>query len=160
MRTEHAIRGYRSPAAGSLSHNGNVRQTEIGMRIPAIREVTGITAIRDPDLAHGFAEIIISSPTADLRLRCDRNTDEIVLSRLRKRRPRGVRLLTGRRRVEWMWVLHNQQGYEDGFRIQVADKKGSRSFDFIAIASVIQVFEARELPNQQIHPIAGKPGSG
>jgi hypothetical protein len=124
--------------------------------MPSITEVTDIAAVRDPDVVHGFAEVLISSPTGVFRLRCDRNTDEIIFTRLRIRRSGATALLTGKHRVEWMWILQNQQGYQDGFRIQLAGKKGSRSFEFISIASVIHVFEAKEWPNNPMHLTASR----
>lgn len=116
------------------------------MSIFKITRVEGISGTRNPSSRCGFSEVIISASAADYRLACDPDTDELKISRLRKRRTGSISILKNNHNVEWMWRLRNQQGYEDGFRIQVRRKNGNRSFDFIAVASSIEVSEAHVLP--------------
>ena len=114
------------------------------MKLPSLVRVTGIYAIEDSVLRGRFAEVVIRAPKSEVRLRCDHNTDEILLSRgSKKKRSKLVRIIVGQFRVEWMWAMTNQQGYSDGFRIQVADKKRSHVFEFISVASCIEVYEAK-----------------
>lgn len=118
------------------------------MKLPPITRVTGIYAIEDPVLSGRYSEIIISSPTKEIRLRCDHDTDEIILSSgSKKRRKKPVRIIAGHFRVEWLWTMTNQQGYFDGFRIQLAAKRRRHVFEFIAIGSCIDVYEAKEKAN-------------
>jgi len=119
------------------------------MKIPDIAEIDGIYGIRDPVLRRGFAEVVIFGLKHNLRIRCNGDTDEVILSRSKKGLRQGVRILSGRYLVEWMWCLQNQQGYEDGFRIQVRAGRKIRSFDFIAIGSMIAVFKATGWPNRK-----------
>lgn len=128
------------------------------MKFPSIVEVSAIYGKSDPEIKHGFAEIIICSPTLSIRLTCHPDTDELVLEKTTNQNDSGVQIVTGMHRVEWMWWLTNQQGYEDGFRIQVVAEGVTRIFEFIAIASGIQVFEPTRQPNQamQHRSVAGK----
>ena len=119
------------------------------MKLPSITHVTGIYAVEDSILHGRFSEIIFRTPKKELRLRCDQNTDEILLSSgARKQRKNLISIAIGSFRVEWMWTMTNQQGYFDGFRIQLATKRQVRVFQFIAIASCIEVYEAHPRPNK------------
>lgn len=118
------------------------------MKFSFITCVTGIYAIEDSTLRGRFVEIIISAPKRELRLRCDPNTDEILLSGgSKKKRKKLVPIVTGRFHVEWMWAMTNQQGYSDGFRIQLSAKQRRRVFEFVSIASSIEVYEAKKKLN-------------
>jgi hypothetical protein len=112
--------------------------------------VTRITCFEDPVLPGRFAEVVISSPSRKISLRCDPDWDEVrIAAARRKRRGRASCLVSGKYRVEWMWALKNQQGYDDGFRIQLASDTECRVFDIIAIASCLEIREAKPWPNQQ-----------
>jgi hypothetical protein len=120
------------------------------MKLPSISRVSRIACFEDSVLSGQFAEVVISSPSRKISLRCDQDWDELVISTARKtRRGRASCLLTGKYRVEWMWALKNQQGYDDGFRIQLASDTERRVFDIIAIASRLEIREARPWPNPQ-----------
>jgi hypothetical protein len=113
------------------------------MKLPSITHVTGIHAVEDSILPGRFSEIIVRTPKKELRLRCDRNTDEMLLSSgTRKQRKNLISIATGSFRVKWMWTMTNHLGYFDGFRIQLATKRQVRVFEFITIASCIEVYEA------------------
>lgn len=119
------------------------------MKLPSITHVTGIHAVEDLILRGRFSEIIVRTPKKELRLRCDRNTDEMLLSSgRRKQRKNLISIATGSFRVEWMWTMTNQQGYFDGFRIQLATKRQVCVFEFITIASCIEVYEAHPRPEK------------
>ncbi len=52
------------------------------------------------------------------------------------------------RTLSWMWLLKNQQGYEDGFRLEFSTTemdKTSRIITLIGIASSIQIFLSQEI---------------
>jgi hypothetical protein len=116
------------------------------MNLPTLTAVTGIYGIKDSGLHGRYSEIVIRSPARDLRLRCNHDTDEILVSTSpRRRRASQVRFVTGRFRVEWIWAMTNQQGYSDGFRIQIATKKRNHVFEFIAIGSCIEVYESAHI---------------
>ncbi len=74
-------------------------------RRAVIAEIDGIHGIRDPVLRHGFAEVVIFGLKHNLRIRCNGDTDEVILSRSKKGRRQGVRILSDRYLVEWMWSL-------------------------------------------------------
>lgn len=112
------------------------------MKLQSITRVKGIWGVESP-VPGLFAEVIFRTPGKEYRLKCDPKTDEIRLSgRVSKRGLTLVPILEGSYRVEWMWRMTNQQGYSDGFRIQLARKQQMQVFEFIAIASNIQVYEA------------------
>jgi len=91
-----------------------------------------------------FSEVQLSTPSQQVSLRCNPNTDEVVISTTNRRgKGKALCLLSGNYRVEWVWEMTNQQGYGDGFRIQVASGKESRAFDIIAIASCLQIYETK-----------------
>jgi hypothetical protein len=119
------------------------------MKIPSITHLTAIDAVEDPILRGRFSEIIISNPKKEVRLGCDRDSDEILLSTGRKKkRNRLSPIFRGAYRVDWMWTKTNQQGYFDGFRIQISARGRERVFEFISIASCIEVYESTKEPNQ------------
>lgn len=121
------------------------------MKLPSITRVSRITCFEDPLFPGRFAEVVISSPSRKTSLRCDSESDEMLISAARKRRRgRASCLLSGKYRVEWMWTLKNQQGYDDGFRIQLASDAERRVFDIIAIASCLEIREAMPWPNQSV----------
>ena len=52
------------------------------------------------------------------------------------------------RRIAWIWLLTNQQGYEDGLRFEFSTKekgKESRILTLIGIASSIQFFLSQKI---------------
>lgn len=113
------------------------------MKLPRLTRVTGIYGIEP--LAGGFSEVVIASGAKEVRLRCGSNTDELLISAgLRRKRLRTVSLVVGKFRVAWMWSMTNQQGYSDGFRIELCAVKKWRAFDFISAASVVKVSEAKK----------------
>jgi hypothetical protein len=115
------------------------------MKIPKLTRVTAINGIEDPALRGRFCEIVISDSKREIRLGCDRNSDELILSSGRKKeRKSRSPIFRGAGRVDWMWTMTNQQGYFDGFRIQILARGQERVFEFISIASTIDVFEARK----------------
>ncbi len=118
------------------------------MKLPSITRVSRITCFEDSALPGQFAEVVIFSSSRKFSVRCDPELDEVVISTVRrKRRGRGSCLVSGKYRVEWMWALKNQQGYDDGFRIQLASDTERRVFDIIAIASRLEIREASPWPN-------------
>ncbi|MGC4074773.1 MAG: DUF6334 family protein [Nibricoccus sp.] len=115
------------------------------MKIPKFTRVTAINGIEDPVLRGRFCEIVISDSQREIRLGCDRDSDELILSSGRKKeRKSSFPIFRGAGRVDWMWTMTNQQGYFDGFRIQVLAGGQERVFEFISIASTIEVFEAKK----------------
>jgi hypothetical protein len=58
----------------------------------------------------------------------------------------------GKFRVNWVWVMTNQQGYFDGLRIQLTAKKVTRVFEFISICSSFEIHEAIQLSNKSPDP--------
>lgn len=114
------------------------------MKLPRISTVTGIFGVIDPD-SRRYSEIVITTSGRKVRLRCDPDTDEIVIARARKARESSlVPIVVGRFRVEWMWEMTNQQGYSDGFRIQLATKYTKRVIEFVGGASCIDGYEAHQ----------------
>jgi hypothetical protein len=62
-------------------------------------------------------------------------------------------LARGRFRVSWTWLMVNQQGYTDGFRIEIESKTRTHVFDLIAVVSSIEVREAQKKEaNQSLQP--------
>jgi hypothetical protein len=114
------------------------------MKLPSLRNISGIYAVEDSVLRGRYSEIIIRAPSKEVRLCCDPDTDELRLSSARrKKRVSLKRIVTGNFRVEWMWAMTNEQGYFDGLRIQLAAKTSCRVFEFISIASCIEAYEAK-----------------
>ena len=125
------------------------------MTLPKLTRVTRIDGVKAPSSGGQFAEIIIADGAKEVRLSCDSNSDELrISSGPRKSRSGAILLLSGRFRVEWLWSMTNQQGYSDGFRLQLRSKNESRVFDFISAALSIEVFEAKRLPNKAPEPTA------
>jgi hypothetical protein len=118
------------------------------MRLPKITQIKKITCLEDQVLAGRFSEVIISTPSQQFSLRCNPNTDELIISKATKinKDRREFFLVSGEYRVEWMWQMKNQQGYNDGFRIQIAAKQKCKVFDIVAIASGLQIYEGRKWP--------------
>ncbi len=115
------------------------------MKIPKLTCVTAINGIEDPVLHGRFCEIVISDSKREIRLGCNRDTDELLLSSGRKKERKKISpIFRGSGRVEWMWTMTNQQGYFDGFRIQIIARGQERVFEFISIASTIDVFDAKK----------------
>jgi hypothetical protein len=115
------------------------------MKIPKLTRVTAISGIEDPVLHGRFCEIVISDSKREICLGCDRDSDELILSSGRKKeRKKLSSIFRGVGRVEWMWTMTNQQGYFDGFRIQILARGQGRVFEFISIASTIDVLEAKK----------------
>lgn len=55
------------------------------------------------------------------------------------------------RPLSWIWVLTNQQGYEDGFRFEFAMSEGEKVsgiITLIGIASSIQIFSSESITFQ------------
>ena len=122
------------------------------MKIPFINRITGIFGVEDSVLHGQFSEIVICNATKEICLRCDHNTDELLLSSgSKKKRHKLVRILSGSFRVEWIWTMTNQQGYCDGFRIQLGVKQQSHVFEFISIGSCIDIYKALKSPNKTVH---------
>jgi hypothetical protein len=123
------------------------------MNLPDLAQLDGIYGA--DRFAGGFTEIIITSGLTEVQLRCDRDTDELCISTgPKKERKDLVPIVVGEFAVLWMWAMTNQQGYSDGFRIELWAQNRSRAFDFISIASAIEVFEAQKRPNQSPEPAA------
>jgi hypothetical protein len=115
------------------------------MMIPKLIRVTTISGIEDPVLRGRFCEIVISDSRQEIRLGCARDSDELILSSGRNRKRKNLfPIFRGAGRVDWMWTMKNQQGYIDGFRIQILARGQERVFEFISIASTIEVFEAKK----------------
>ena len=113
------------------------------MKIPSIDHINAIEAVVDPVLSPRFSEVIISNSKREVRLACNRDSDEIILSTGRKLERKNLfQIFRGEARVEWMWTMLNQQGYFDGFRIQISAEGRERVFEFISIASCIDIYEA------------------
>ena len=130
------------------------------VKIPSLTHVTAISAVEDAVLHGRFSEIIISNPKREIRLGCDRNFDELILSVGRnKRRKKLFSIFKGAGRVEWMWIMTNQQGYFDGFRIQMSAQGCERVFEFMSIGSCIEVYEANMKPSHSFAPIRYERGS-
>jgi hypothetical protein len=125
------------------------------MRTPRLSRVSKIVAIKDPIIPRSFDRVVLITPTSDVIVRCDPNFDEVVVSRSKKgkRRWHGRVLLSGDFRVSWTWVMVNQQGYTDGFRIELTDDKTIRVFDFVGLASGLDIREAKKTEaNQSLQP--------
>jgi hypothetical protein len=113
------------------------------MKLPRLTRVTGIYGIEP--FAGGFTEMVIASGSKEVRLRCDPDTDELLLSSgLKKERSTAVSIIAGTFRVTSMWSMTNGQGYSDGFRIELRTMKKSWAFEFIAAASAVEVYEAKK----------------
>jgi hypothetical protein len=120
------------------------------MKLPSITRLKSITCFEDQDLPGRFCEVVLSARSRRVSLRCDPDSDEVVISTAEKSGQRkALCLVSGDYRVEWVWKMTNQQGYSDGFRIQLASARERRVFDIIAIASCLQVYEAVGWPNPQ-----------
>jgi hypothetical protein len=120
------------------------------MKLPSITRVRRITCFEDRVCRGSIAEVVITTPSRRISLRCDPDTDEVLISTARQtKRGRAACLVSGDFRAEWVWELRNQQGYRDGFRIELASGQERRVFDFIAIASCLKIYEAVPWPNQQ-----------
>lgn len=112
------------------------------MRAPRITSVTRVVGVVPIAASTRFDQIVLATPKSDVVVRCDPDTDEVVISRQKKRKRDGVIIASGRFSVPWTWLLVNQQGYTDGFRIQLEARGITRVFDFLAMASSIEVQEA------------------
>ncbi len=129
------------------------------MKLPSITRVRCIFGSQG-DVAPGlFASVTIASGKRDVVFFCNPATDEIrISSRKSTRKPKNATVFVrGSFRVEWIWALKNQKGYDDGFRIQLGQKNHSRVFEIVSIASSLEVHEAFMLPNQSSYPA---PASG
>ena len=125
------------------------------MKLPKLTHVTRSDGIEAGSLRGQFAEVVIADGAKEVRLSCDPNSDELQMTGGARTTRRGVvTILSGRFRVEWLWSMTNQQGYSDGFRLELRSRKESRVFDFISAASSIEVFEAKRVPNQPTGPTA------
>ena len=113
------------------------------MRAPRITGLTRVVGVVPGSTSSLFDQIVLSTPKSDVVVRCDPDCDEVVISRQKKRKRKGVVIASGRYRVPWTWLLVNQQGYTDGLRIQLESGGSTRVFDFVAIATSIEVREAR-----------------
>ena len=123
------------------------------MKLPKITHVTAIYGIEP--FAGGFTEVVIANGSKEVRLRCDPKTDELlVTSGLKKKRPSAVSIISGTFQVTALWSMTNQQGYFDGFRIELRRAKKYRAFDFISAASAVEIYEAKKEPNQALQPTA------
>ncbi len=113
------------------------------MRAPRIDRVSKIIAVKSEDLAPGFDRVVLIAPKSEVVLRCDPDTDEVVVSRLKKGRKKwiGTVLASGDFRVSWTWLMVNHQGYTDGFRIELVEGAESRVFEFVASCSALEVSE-------------------
>ena len=119
------------------------------MKLPKLTSVDRIEGFES--FAGGFREIVITSGSKEFILSCTRDTDELQLATSsRKKRKNTVSIVDGSFVVVWMWSLTNQQGYFDGFRIELRGPRKNQIFDFIAAASAIEVFEAKKKPNQPL----------
>jgi hypothetical protein len=121
------------------------------MRAPRIGRVSKIIAIKDAIIPRSFDRVVLITPTSDVIVRCDSRFDEVVISRSKKgkKRWRGRVLLSGDFRAVWTWIMVNQQGYRDGFRIELTDDKTVRVFDFIGICSGLDIREAMKTEANQ-----------
>lgn len=127
------------------------------MRAPRITRLSRIIGVLGRFVGSRFDHIVLITPTSDLVVRCDPETDEVVISNQKRRKRSGAILATGRFRVPWTWLLINQQGYTDGFRIEIEAGGVTRVFDFVAIASAIEVREAKKTEaNQSAKRTPGK----
>jgi hypothetical protein len=119
------------------------------MKLFSIARIKKITCFEDQVLAGRFSKVMILTPSLEISLRCNPNTDELIISKTRKAKRVGKVscLVSGDYRVEWMWEMKNQQGYSDGFRIQIASKRERRVFDIIAIASCLEIYEGSKWPS-------------
>jgi uncharacterized protein DUF6334 len=117
------------------------------MKLPSITRIKKITCFEDTVLAGRFSEVVISTPSLEISLRCNPNSDELIISKAKKAKRIGKVscLASGKYRIEWMWELKNQQGYRDGFRIQIASRRERRVFNIIAIASCLEIYEGSKL---------------
>lgn len=133
----HALRPSRRPRVNRIDRHTDVR-------VPRISQLSRIIAVQDALAGPNFDRIVIVTPQSEVVLRCNPDSDEIVVSRQQKGRKRwsGVVLLSGDFQVSWTWLLQNQQGYVDGFRLEARDGAESRVFEFVAMASAIEVREA------------------
>ena len=119
------------------------------MKLPKLTRVDRIDGVGS--FAGGFREVVIVSGSKEVRLSCKPDTDELQISTAQKKKPESVfSIVDGRFDVIWIWSLTNQQGYSDGFRIELRAKRKSRTFEFIAAASAVEVFEAKKKPNQPL----------
>jgi hypothetical protein len=46
----------------------------------------------------------------------------------------------------WRWVLRNQQGYQDGFQIELATPSSRTTLQYLAMASRLHVAHVRDVP--------------
>ena len=142
MSTDSYIALVPSPV---LCDKNEVQLTIFGhtMKLPRITRVRRITCFEDTLLRGRIAEVVITTPSKKINLRCDPNTDEVVISKNRKaKRGKAFCLVSGNFRVPWIWELKNQQGYDDGFRIELSSGQKTRVFEFVSIASCLYVYEA------------------
>jgi len=128
------------------------------MRAPRIDRVSKIVAVKSEDLAPGFDRVVLITPKSEVVLRCDPDSDEVIVSRLKKGKKKwvGTVLASGDFRVSWTWLMVNHQGYTDGFRIELVEAPESRVFEFVASCSAIEVSEVvKQRANQRSEPTAG-----
>ncbi len=129
------------------------------MRAPRINRVSKIVAVEASPGSKGYDRIILYTPTSDVVIRCDQGSDEVVVAFAKKgkRKWRGTVLMSGDSQVSWTWLMVNQQGYTDGFRVELGGVGATRVFDFVAIASAIEVWEAIKSPaNKSLDTTRGK----
>lgn len=119
------------------------------MRAPRIISVSRVIGTMTVPPSSLFDEIVLSTPKSDVVVRCDPDSDEVVISRQKKKKRAGAVIASGRFRVPWTWLMVNQQGYADGFRIHLESGSVTRVFDFVASASSIEVREARKTDANQ-----------
>ncbi|MBL8204347.1 MAG: hypothetical protein JNM09_08960 [Blastocatellia bacterium] len=83
----------------------------------------------------------------------DFDTIQIELSELRVREDCYVKEATSLnpwdkvtgKLLEWIWLLINQQGYEDGYRFEFSSKGVKEVITFVVIASRIQIYHSEEI---------------
>lgn len=121
------------------------------MNLLSITKIAGIVGVPDPEVSDLFSEIVIELPKREIRLRCNPDSDELVhTGGTRKKRSGTVSIVVGSHRVEWLWAMTNHQGYFDGIRLQLVAKKQRRILEFLAIASCLEVSEAKRLPRGRV----------
>jgi hypothetical protein len=126
------------------------------MKLPRISKVRAIFGTMS-DIPGRFSSVTVAAGGKDVVFRCDPDTDELLVSLKKpvRRSKKDTVFVSGGFRVEWMWALKNQQGYEDGFRIQLGAKSRSVVYEVVSIGSTLEVHEAKMLPN---HPPLPMPG--
>ena len=54
------------------------------------------------------------------------------------------------KQIIWAWRLINNQGYQDGFQMEVENKTDPIVIQFLALASQIKIFQTQSLPLLQL----------